>query len=459
MHAHHTEIAMQSMTLKHAFAVALSAVAFVFAPLDGADAATKKKAPPPPQIASFEMEPAEKVAAGSELFFRVEGTPGSRATVRVGGVSRTLVLQEVDDGVYEGGYTLRPNDRAKPNSAATATLRRSGRSSSSTIARLSAAAPVVVQVPAPQPQPQRPVALALNRFVAQPVDKLEPGTELKFIAEGTPGAKATFSIENVASGIPMREVAPGRYEGTYTLKRLDKVTGGVPIVAALEANGQVIRSNLTRNQMLVDSRPPTIRNQHPRDGETVHATGPVSVSGTFDDRGGLGVDPKTVKIVLAGRDVTSNASISRDFFTYRGELAPGRYVADVSAQDVAGNPVRSAWTFTVEQQPTAAIGLPLAITSHAPNAAVPAGSKVTVRGKTAPFATIDAEVIGVAAVVGKIGLAERLYNDRVTADSNGDFAFDIAPQMPVPGMRYEISLKANANNQTKDTRLVLFQQR
>lgn len=450
---------MQSSTLKHAFAVALTAFAFAFTPL-GAEAAPKKKAPPPPQITTFEMEQAEKIAPGSELFFRVEGTPGSRATVRVGGVSRTLVLQEVDDGVYEGGYTLRPNDRAKPNSAATATLRRSGRSASTTLAHLSAApAPAVVQVQ-PAPQPQRPVALALNRFVAEPVDKLEPGTELKFIAEGTPGAKASFTIENVASGIPMREVAPGRYEGSYTLKRLDKVTGGVPIVAALEANGQVIRSNLTRNQMLVDSRPPTIRNQYPRDGETIHATGPVSVSGTFDDRGGLGVDPKTVKIVLAGRDVTPQASISRDFFTYRGELAPGRYVADVSAKDVAGNPVRSAWTFNVEQQPTAAVsGLPLVVTSHAPNAAVPVGSKVTVRGKTAPYATVDAEVIGVASVVGKIGLAERLFSERVTADANGDFAFDVPAQLPVPGMRYEVSLKASANNQTRDTKLVLFQQR
>lgn len=447
---------MQSWTLKHAFAVALSAVAFAFAPL-GADAAPKKKAPPPPQITAFEMEQAEKVAPGAELFFRVEGTPGSRATVRVGGVSRTLVLQEVDDGVYEGGYTLRPNDKAKPNSAATATLRRNGRSSSTTLAHLSAP-PAVVQVPAPQPQ--RPVALALNRFVAQPVDKLEPGTELKFIAEGTPGAKASFSIENVANAIPMREIAPGRYEGSYTLKRLDKVTGGVPIVVALEANGQVVRSNLTRNQMLVDSRPPTVRNQTPRDGETVQASGPVTLSGTFDDRGGLGVDPKSVKITLAGRDVTPQASISRDFFTYRGELAPGRYVADVSAKDVAGNPVRSAWTFTVEQQPTAAVvGLPLVVTSHAPNALVPAGTRVTVRGKTAPFATIDAEVIGVASVVGKIGHAERLFVDRVTADANGDFAFDIAPQVPVPGMRYEVSLKANGNNQTRDTKLVLFQQR
>ncbi|WP_280153477.1 hypothetical protein [Piscinibacter sp. XHJ-5] len=442
---------MRASLIRRFAALLLSTLTLALATADPAMAA--KKVPPPPQIASFEMEPAEKVAAGNELFFRVEGTPGSRATVRVAGVTRTLVLQEVDDGVYEGSYTLRPNDRANANSAATVTLRRNGRSSVSTMARLNAA-PVVVAAPQPQPRPQ---PLALNRFVATPVDRLEPGTELKFVAEGTPGARASFTIENVAN-VPMRETAPGRYEGSYTLKRLDKVTGGVPIVATLESNGQVVRSNLTRNQMLVDSRPPTIRNQYPRDNETVIATGPVTVSGTFDDRGGLGVDPKSVRITLSGRDVTAQSSISPDFFTHRSEMAPGRYVADVSARDVAGNPVRSTWNFVVEQQPTAAIGLPLTVTSHAPNAGVPAG-KFTVRGKTAPFAAVDAEVIGVASVVGMVGVAQKLFNERITADRNGDFSFDVAPQMPVPGMRYEVNLVASANNQTKDTRLVLFQQR
>jgi hypothetical protein len=424
-------------------------------------AAFAKKAPPPapPQITGFEMEPAERLAPGAELFFRVEGTPGSRATVRVGGVTRTLVLQEVDDGVYEGSYTLRPSDRVSASSAATVTLRRNGRTSSSTMARLNAAPPPVAAAPQPPQVQQPPRALALNRFVARPVDKLEPGTELRFLAEGTPGAKATFTIENVAANIPMREVSPGRYEGTYTLRRLDRISAGVPVVATLEANGQAVRSNLTRNQMLVDSRPPTIKNQHPRDHETVQATGPVSVTGTFDDAGGVGIDPASVKIMLSGRDVTAQSSITRDFFTYRSELAPGQYVAEVAGKDAAGNPVRSTWTFNVVQQPTAAIGLPLAITSHVPNAAVPPGTPVTIRGRTAPFATVHAEVLGVASVVGMVGVVQKLYDDRITADANGNFQFDIAPQMPVPGMRYEVNVQASANNQTRDTRLVLFQQR
>jgi hypothetical protein len=412
-----------------------------------------------PQISGFEMEPVDKVAAGTELFFRVQGSPGARATVRVAGVGRTLILEEVDDGVYEGSYVLRPNDRATPRSAATVTLKRGNRAISTTMVGLATAAPSAPVVSArPAPPQAGPASLAINRFVVRPIDRIEPGTELRFFAEGTPGARASFVIENVAGPQPMREISPGRYEGSYTIKRLDKIYDGMPIVATLEANGQAVRSNLARGGMLVDARPPTIRNLHPKDGETVLATGPVSVSGTFDDRGGVGVDPATVRIKLGGRDVTPNASVTRDFFTYRGELAPGRYVAEVSAKDAAGNPVQSNWNFMVEQQPTAAVGLPLEITSHAPNSLVGPG-RLEIRGRTAPNATVDVQVTGLAAVAGMIGVSQKLYNDRVTADGAGNFGFSFQPQLQVPGMRYEVDVKASSGSLSRDNKLVLFQQR
>lgn len=411
-----------------------------------------------PQITGFEMEPVDKIAAGSELFFRVQGTPNARATVRVAGVARTLVLQEVDDGVYEGSYTLRPRDRATPGSNATASLKRNGRTTSSTLGQLAAAAPAAPPVVSAQPAPPAAGSIEINRFRVRPIDKIEPGTELRFSAEGTPGARAFLTIENVANAVPMREVSPGRYEATYTIKRLDRIYEGMPIVATLEARGQTVRTSLGRGGMLVDARPPTVRNLHPRDGETVHAQGPVSISGTFDDRGGVGVDPASVRVMVGGRDVTSAATISRDFFTYRSELAPGRYVADVTARDGAGNPVRSTWNFVVEQQPTAAIGLPLEVTSHSPNAIVAPG-RLLVRGRTAPGATVDVEVTGLAAVAGMIGVSQKLYSERITADGAGNFQFSFQPQLQVPGMRYEVDLKAHAGNLTRDNKLVLFQQR
>ena len=433
------------------------ACAATFAPADST-AAPRRALAPPPEVTGFEMDPIDRVAAGAELFFSVKGTPGARATVRVAGVSRAIVLQEVEDGVYEGSYTLRPKDRATPNSAATVSLKRANRTTVTTMGRLSALAGVQQSPPVAQaPQPAAPTTLAISRFNVRPIDKIEPGAELRFVAEGTPGARASVNIENVGA-VPMRETRPGHYEGTYTIRRLDRIQEGMPIVATLEAGGQVVRSNLGRGGMLVDARPPTIRNLHPRDGEVVHATGPVSVSGTFDDRGGVGVDPTSVRVMLGGRDVTSSASISRDFFTYRAELAPGRYVADVTARDSAGNPVRSTWDFRVEHAPTAAVGLPLLVTSHQPNATVSAG-RLQVRGRTAPHATIDAEVTGLAAVAGMIGVSQKLYSERVTADANGNFEFSFQPQFQVPGMRYEVDLKAHSGNQTRETKLVLFQQR
>lgn len=422
-----------------------------------ASEAATRRAAAPPQISAFDMEPVDRVAPGAELFFRVQGTPNARATVRIAGVPRTLVLEEVDDGVYEGSYVLRPRDRVSTDSAASVTLRRNGRSSTTTMGRLAAAQapaqPVVQARPAPAP-----TTVTINRFNVRPIDKIEPGTELRFAAEGTPGAHATLTIENVAANLPMREVSPGRYEGTYTIKRYDKIYEGMPIVASFDVNGVVARSNLARGGMLVDARPPTVRNLHPRDGETILATGPVSVSGTFDDRGGVGVDPSTVRVMLGGRDVTPNATVSRDFFTYRTELAPGRYVADVTARDAAGNPVRQTWNFVVEQQPTAAVGLPLEVTSHTPNAIVPPG-RLQVQGRTAPGATVQIEVNGIASVAGMIGVSQKLYEDRLAADNNGRFAFSFQPQLQVPGMRYEVDIKASAGNQMRDSKLVLFQQR
>jgi hypothetical protein len=420
------------------------------------EAAARRVVAPPPEITGFEMEPLDKVGPGAELFFRVQGTPGARATVRVAGVARTLVLQEVDDGIYEGSYVLRSRDRATPASTATVTLKRSSRATSSTMGHLAAANPPPAAPPVVSAQPAGGAAPVISRFHVRPIDKIEPGTELRFSADGTPGARASFTIENVANAMPMREVSPGHYEGSYTIKRLDKIYEGMPIVATLEANGQAVRTALARGGMLVDARPPTIRNLHPRDGETVLATGPVSVSGTFDDRGGVGVDPTSVRVTLGGRDVTPNATVSRDFFTYRAELAPGRYVADVTARDAAGNPVRTSWNFAVEQQPTAAVGLPLEITSHAPNSIVAPG-RLQVRGRTAPGASVDVDVTGFAAVAGMIGVSQKLYSERVTADAAGNFGFSFQPQFQVPGMRYEVDVKATSGNQSRDNKLVLFQ--
>src|SRR5205085_612452 len=130
--------------------------------------------------------------------------------------------------------------------------------------------------------------------------------ELRFSLEGTPGGRATLNIGNDAANVPLREVAPGRYEGSYTIRRQDRIEPGEAIVATLEYGGAVTRANLERLP-INDQQPPVVRDLTPREGETVAANSAVVVSGRFFDRGGVGVDPRTVRVVVGNRDVTSQS--------------------------------------------------------------------------------------------------------------------------------------------------------
>ena len=255
----------------------------------------------------------------------------------------------------------------------------------------------------------------------------------------------------------MPEVRPGRYEGAYTMRRNDNFPPSLSIVAAVERGGQVVRSQLNQ-ALLVDAKPPTIRNLSPNVNEMV-AGNPVSVSATFDDSGGVGVDPKSVRIAIGGQDVTRNASVTPQFFTWRGDLRPGPHQVEVTAADIAGNAVRQNWTFSVAgaQSPPPAV-LPLQITSHANNVQVGSGP-IEVRGRTAPDARVDVQIQAIASVAGVFGINQQVLNQSFRSDGNGNFAFTFQSPVPVPGTRYEATITATRGDQVRESRLVLFQQR
>jgi len=417
-----------------------------------------------PVIDQFYADPATQFTPGTEITFTVEGTPRGKASVRVAGIRRNIPLQEVDRGVYEGSYTITTRDRVTAASTMRATLRARGRSvteSQPIGGGAVAAAPAAPAAPATPPAPPAPakpapVALSLVNFTVAPIPRIEPGADLKFTLTGTPGAKASFTIENIAKDVAMQEVKPGVYEGSYTIRRNDQFTAGVAIVGTLEANGQVNRMRLAQ-PLVQDAKTPVVKNAAPRDRETVHAN-PVVVSGTFDDVGGSGIDPASVRLVVGGNDVTRSAVITPQFFTYRSELRPGTYQVEVSAKDRSGNPLRHAWSFTVATQAAAATGLPLQILSHQNNAQVPNGP-IEVRGRTAPDATVDVAVNGTAALAGAFGVSQQVFNQRLQADGAGNFSFTFQSPLPLPGARFEATIVASKGGQTKDTRLVLFQQR
>ena len=414
----------------------------------------------PPEISDFSIVAQQPLTPGTDIDFTLEGTPRGQASVRLSGVKKNIILSEVSSGVYEGTYTISRRDQLGTQPTARAMLRLRGMTTISTqalAASVAGAPPVIVpQSVAPPVKPPVAALPVIERFAVIPVARIEPGAELRFAATGTPGARALLTIDGVVRDLVMSEVRPGNYEGAYTIRRNDNFPASLNITMTLEANGQVSRSRLNQ-ALLVDARPPTIKNLSPRNNEVVSGN-PISVSATFDDMGGVGVDPKTVKLMIGGRDQTRSASITPQFMTWRGDLPAGTYPVEVTAADNAGNAVRQNWSFVVAglQAPVAA--LPLDITSPANNAQVPAGV-IEVRGRTAPDTKVDVQVQAIAALAGIFGINQQIFNQSIRSDAAGNFSFRFQPQIPVPGARYESTITATRGDQTREVRLVLFQQR
>jgi len=406
--------------------------------------------PSMPELRSLQVGTDDGLRAGARLDFTVEGTPRGQVGLTVRGVPRTIMLKETSRGVYTGSYTIRRQDRLTESSAILATLKVRNRSIAT---NYSFPAGIAGQSVAVAP----PSGLKIDRFTVAPVDKLEPGAELRFTLNGAPGGTAEFDIPGVINNVAMREVRPGVYEGGYTIRRLDNLAPSRPVVATLRVGDRAVTSALTQ-PLMADAKPPVIRNMSPRDGESIIRSATTSVSGTFDDAGGVGVDPKSVRIMLAGRDVTAAAQITPQFFTYRADLPAGRYATDVTAKDMVGNTVRQTWTFDVASAVSAAPAtVLLQVTSHANNATVE-GGPVVVRGRTAPGAVVDVKVGAVGTLAGLFGMNQDLLTQRVQADGNGNFSFTFSPQLPLPGTRYEVSMTAGKEGMVStETKLVLFQ--
>ena len=415
--------------------------------------ATALAQPAAPETRSLQVTSDDGLRAGAELEFVVEATPRARVNLRIKGVQRPIALSETSRGVYTGSYTIKRQDRisnANPIQATTQLRNRSVATSYNFPANMDNSTTA-----APPQAPPPVAALKIERFTVAPIDKVEPGAELRFSLNGMPGGAAEVDLPGVAR-VAMQEVRPGVYEGAYTLRRTDNLTPSRPIVASLRVGNETVRSNLTQG-LTADAKPPVLRNLSPKEGEAITDRSAIAVSATFDDAGGVGVDPKSVRIVVAGRNVTSESEVTPQFFSHRANLQPGRYTVDVTAKDLAGNAMRKTWNFDVVVPVSAApTTIPLQITSHANNAVIEGGTTV-VRGRTAPGAIIEIKVQAFNAVAGLLGLNQEAMTQKVQADGNGNFSFTFASQLPLPGTRYEVTMMSQKADLNTESKLVLFQ--
>lgn len=349
---------------------------------------------------------------------------------------------------------------------------------------------LVVQPVAAQPSWSRGGSGQIERFTLRTDGRrIEPGTQIQFRLVGTPGGEAWVDIPGVISGLDLTQVRPGLYEGTYTVRRRDNLQAFARSQATLRHGRNQATAYVDMREdrdwdrrdgdRRRDEQPPQFGAISPGQGERI-PEGRAQVSARFGDERS-GIDPRTVRLRIAGRDVTGESRITENAIEWRGELRPGHYTADVTARDRAGNASSRSWNFDVVPgvapvpvppppvavpapprppqvvpQPLPAPGpLSLVITSHPNNAIVPANENVRLEGQTAPRANVRVQVD--TQVSATAPTMQKVIDLTVQADETGHFAVDFSPSGYVlPGVRYDVRVTAGGPGRAIEQRLTLM---
>jgi hypothetical protein len=208
----------------------------------------------------------------------------------------------------------------------------------------------------------------IQSFYTNRQGRLAPGDVVQFTMNGTPGGDATLTIPGMDGEIPMNEVSEGVYQASWTVPNsqsgfnLTRITpvahlriGGsessFQMTARVGTGGNDQGGNGQGGHGRRDNAPPLINSITPLDQATVTMARPT-ISASFDDTIGSGVDPQSIQMTVDGVDVSSDLSITSNVVRYRPAVGygPGRHNVVLKARDVDGNLVTKTWMFRVGQQ-------------------------------------------------------------------------------------------------------------
>jgi len=233
---------------------------------------------------------------------------------------------------------------------------------------------------------------------------LEPGAQLDFELRGTPRGRASVRVNQSDIVVQLREVQPGIYQGSHTIRRSDRIDPMGELRASLSANAR-------------------------------------TTTRYFDFPTGFQALAQQAGSQALGRAQTARSTPAPQF------SPPGQRSAAIQ-----GNPGSNVMG-------SAADTLPLRITSHAEMGAIDPDGIVQVRGQTAPHAAIRVRVDAIPPPnADRTGVARTLVSQIIAADAQGNFSFSFDPrEVRMPGMRYEVTVGAGNGHQSAQSRVVLMQ--
>ena len=204
------------------------------------------------RIDGFDVEPAARLSAGSDLLFTLYGSPGGTAAVRIEGVVDRFMLDEVEAGVYEGTYTIRRRDRLTARTMVTANLRVGNRIATEILDEsLLVGAASRSDVKRAADAAALAAAPKITRFEAGSVGRVIAGSDLFFSLAGSPGGKAAVRINGLKGKIALPETVAGVYEGTYTIKDRDRISATSSTTATLRLGDREVSAPLIGSLLAV----------------------------------------------------------------------------------------------------------------------------------------------------------------------------------------------------------------
>lgn len=191
-----------------------------------------------------------------------------------------------------------------------------------------------------------PGGVSISSIAIAPHHALAAGDTLEVTLRGTPGGTASFDIGPYVRGRPLAETAPGRYNGSYTVRRGENFADA-PVFGYLHAGAADAPRGESAATVSVSTEPPGIADFAPGEGAVVNNARP-SIYATFSSVT-VPVSASSARIEVNGHDVTSSCVRTSRFIEYTPgiDYPAGPMRVTVRVKDAAGNAASKSWTFYI----------------------------------------------------------------------------------------------------------------